>query len=169
MSAQSGGYDETRGGVRSRITQIWDMELKQAVKERVGERGATAFTTAAVAAALGRADELGEAREYAQRVSNALALMSPEDDPQTILNLLEPPAWVEQDTWPWLSGAGRAGRLHVAPEPTPEVVAQPLAQPLDQPVLAVCPDCGAELVGGECWTCDWPHTSGGAYTAKAPR
>lgn len=148
---------------RVRIQQQWDADLHRRAQVVAGKHGLTRFTVAAVRASLGTGPTAAEeARTYAQRVTDALAMMSPDDDPRLILELLQPPEWIDTSQFPWSSGVGRAGHLRPTSSPAPGLDKQAAlldkqADERDESLAAQwCPQCREPgVVQGACWLCGW--------------
>jgi hypothetical protein len=103
----------------------WPVELKEAVRERVGGRGLTPFVISAVEAKLGTHDEhkadskeLNEVKFLAQRLADTIAMRSDYEDPESTLRELDLPPWVDTTGWP-----EELARAINPEESTPEPVA----------------------------------------------
>lgn len=90
-----------------RVTMLWPVELKEAVREEVGPRGLTTFTVAAVRAKLGTHDshkedskELNEVRFLVQRLADSIALGGDYEDRESTLREIDLPPWVDTTGWP---------------------------------------------------------------------
>lgn len=103
---------------------LWPDSLKAQVRDRVGGRGLTDFTVAAVESKLGKRDsheasskELNEVKDLAQRLADALALGGDYEDRASALRYLELPAWIQTVGWP-----DELTTVVAAEEPAPEPV-----------------------------------------------
>lgn len=99
----------------TRVNMLWPDELKEQVREQVGQRGLTGFTLDAVRSKLSNqpsVDELTEARELAQRLAD-LIVVSEEDYHQLVEVLRERglPSWFNTVGWPTVLVEMIAGSL----------------------------------------------------------
>lgn len=92
-----------------RTTMLWPVDVKEAVRERVGPRGLTDFTVAAVREKLGQpvpdaelaeSKELGDARFLVQRLADCIAMSGEYEDRESVLREIDLPPWVQTIGWP---------------------------------------------------------------------
>lgn len=165
----------------SRVAMLWPEDLKERVRQRAGKRGLTAFTIEAVKAKLNGRDQADTQDDEDQRPDDE-EQGSPEPEPESgpepeppepepdlpavgdpgtirseerkVGNLLDRVRGKAMEKGVDLSGVDLkpASTIELPADPPAEL--EPDAQtPEAIPTSDVCPKCGSELIGGECWEC----------------
>lgn len=142
-----------------RVAMLWPTELKERVREKVGQRGLTKFALEAVEAKLGTFDaqlavedakaevekELAQVRDLAQHLADAIATSGPGFNGFEVLWEIGLPPWMDTKGWPEHTANLVRGLDAVVARPAPKDEAaeqpkQPTPQEQPQPEPSSIPD-----------------------------